>query len=221
MKLKGIIVLFLIWAQLHGGECSIRHYGQPPIPEGAVESYTAKGELFSLMLPQGWTKSEEKFPYETPEANVAGVHLKGPLDDAWVAAEISALYYEHGGFFSDYRDYIRMERKSFDRQDEDTKTLLLEISAGGKKGVEFAIRTVEATSSTPLFEEGVMYRIDGERIPKMVKTVETFKIFPAERGFFVFHYKASESMAAQCRGVFENTVQSVRFINPEPWQGAK
>jgi hypothetical protein len=211
----------LLLLQLHAGECDIVRYGEPPISEAAVEPYTAKGELFSLMLPQGWTKSGEKFPYETPEANVTGVHLKGPLDDAWVAAEISALYYEHGGFFSDYRDYIRLKRQSFDRQDEDTKAPLAEVGAGGKQGVEFSIRTVEATSSANLFEEGVMYRIDSERIPKMVKSVETFKIFPAERGFFVFHYKASEVMATQCRGVFDKLVKSVRFISSEPWQGEK
>ncbi|MGA9045832.1 hypothetical protein [Sulfuricurvum sp.] len=220
MMYKGVFVLLLIWIQLHGGECTIRHYGQPPIPERAVELYTAKGGLFSLMLPQGWTKSEEKFPYETPEANVAGVHLKGPLDDAWVAAEISVHYYEHGGFFSDYRDYIRLKRQSFDRQD-DNKTSLAEVNAGGKKGVAFSIRTVEATSSAPLFKPGIMYRLNGEMMAKMVPVLESFRVFPAKRGFFVFHYKASESMAAQCHGVFEKTVQSVRFINPEPWQGAK
>lgn len=211
MIFKGTLLFALMLTLLHGGECNIRHFGQPPIPEGAVEPYRAKGELFSVMLPQGWTKSEEKFPYETSEAKVAGVHLKGPLDDAWVAAEISVLYYEYGGFFSDYRDYIRLKRQSFDRQDEDTKTLFSEVSAGGKQGVEFAIQTVEATSSANLFEEGVMYRINAERIPKMVKTVETFKIFPAERGFFVFHYKASEAGASKCEGVFERLVQSIRF----------
>lgn len=215
---RGGFFLVLILAVLQGGECTVRHYGQSPIPEGAVEPYTSRGELFSVMLPQGWMKSEEKFPYETPEAKVAGVHLKGPVDDTWVAADISVLYYEYGGFFSDYRDYIRLKHQSFDRQDKDTRVSPFQINAGGKEGVKFVIRTVEATSSANIFEEGVMYRINSEHIPKMVNTIETFIIFPALHGFFVFHYKSSEAMVSQCQGVFDKLVQSVHFMNPEPWQ---
>lgn len=218
MIFKATLLLALMLTLSHGGECNIRHYGQPIIREGVVEPYTSRGELFSVMLPQGWMKSEEKFPYETPEAKVAGVHLKGPVDDTWVAAEISVLYYEYGGFFSDYRDYIRQKGQSFDRQDKDTKVSLSQVNAGGKEGVKFVIRTVEATSSAKIFEEGVMYRINSEHIPKMVNTLETFIIFPAVQGFFVFHYKSSEAMVSQCQGVFDKLVQSVHFMNPEPWQ---
>lgn len=218
---KRSFLLAMMLTCLHGGECNINQYGEPPILEGAVEPYMAKEEIFTLSIPQGWSRSEEGFAYQSPDAKTVGIQLKAHADEMRIQPEISAVYYQYGGFFTDYRDYIRLKRLSFDRQDDDNRTSLSEVNAGGKKGVAFLIRTVEATRSEPLFKPGVMYRLNGEMMAKMIPVFESFRVFPAERGFFVFYYKASDVSASKCEGVFERLVQSVRFINPEPWQGKK
>lgn len=212
MKLKMLLLTAAALVPLYGGECDIARYGKPPIPETAVESYAAKGGVFTLSVPQGWSRSEERFEYEAPGSKTVGLRLRAPADSMWVSSEISVIYYEYGGFFTDYRDYIRRERLSFNRQDDDAKTLLAEVSAGGRKGVAFEIETVEAGNSAALFEEkGIMYRIDSERIPKMVRMVEKYRVFPFSGGFVVFHYKASEASVSKCEGVFDRIVQSARF----------
>lgn len=200
----------LLW-QLHAGECDIVRYGEPPIPETAVEPYSAKEGFFALAIPQGWSPSEEGFMYSSPDAKTVGIRLKAPEDENRVNPEISVIYYEYGGFFTDYRDYIRLKRHSFDRQDEDAKTVLQEVRAGGHKGVAFSIRTVEARPAEPLFKPGIMYRLSGELMAKMVPVIESFRVFPAKGGFFVFHYKASEASVSKCEGVFDRIVKSARF----------
>lgn len=198
----------LLW-QLYAGECDIVRYGESPISETAVELYTAKEGIFTLFIPQGWNRSEEGFAYQSPKAKTVGIRLKAPEDEMRISPEISVVYYQHGGFFENYRDYVRLKRLSFDRQDDDNKTSA--VNAGGKKGIAFSIRTVEATSGAPLFKPGIMYRLNAEMMAKMVPVFESFKVFPAERGFFVFHYKASEGSVSKCEGVFDRIVKSARF----------
>lgn len=211
MKLNVVAWLLLAVVQLSGGECYIARYGESPISETAVEPFAAQGGIFTLSIPQGWSRSEEGFMYSSPDAKTVGIRLKAPEDDSRISPEISVIYYEYGGFFADYRDYIHLKRHSFDRQDEDAKTVLQEVSAGGKNGVAFSIRTVEARPAEPLFKPGIMYRLSGELMAKMVPVIESFRVFPAKDGFFVFHYKASEASASKCEGVFDRIVKSARF----------
>lgn len=211
MKLKMLLFIAAALVPLYGGECNVTHYGAAKISETETELYRAKEELFTITIPMGWDKNEERLPYESPGAKTVGLILSAPLDDGWVSPEISIIYYGNGGFFPDYRDYIRLERRSFNRRDDDAKTVLADIVADGKKGIGFEIRTTEMVNTAPLFKPGIMYRLNGEKIPKIADVIEVFRIFPGEKGFWVFHYRASESGISKCRGVFDRVVESARF----------
>ncbi|HEX5328734.1 hypothetical protein [Sulfuricurvum sp.] len=211
MNSRNFLFLSLLFSLLWGGECDVTRYGAAKISEFETELYRAKEEFFTITIPKGWNKREERLPYESPGIKTAGVILSAPLDDGWISPEISVIYYGNGGFFPDYRDYIRRERHSFNRRDDDAKTIVTDAVADGKKGIGFEIRTTEAVNTEPLFEPGIMYRLNGEMIPKMADVVEVFRVFPEEKGFWVFHYKASESGILKCRGVFDRVVDSARF----------
>lgn len=211
MNNRCFLLLSLLFSLLWSGECDVTRYGAAKISESETELYHAKEDLFTITIPKGWNKSEGRLPYEFPDAKTVGLILNAPLDDAWVSPEISIIYYGNGGFFPDYRDYIRLERRSFNRRDDDAKTILTDAVADGKKGIGFEIRTTEMVNTAPLFEPGIMYRLDGEKIPKMAATAEVFRVFPGGKGFWVFHYKASESGMSKCRGVFDRVVDSAHF----------
>jgi hypothetical protein len=223
MIFKWFITLALMLSLSHGGECTVRQYGQPPIPEGASEPYTSKEELFSLMIPQGWSKMESDFPYQDPKAKTTGLRLSIPSDHDDIETEIAVIYYEYGGFFNHYREYVEKKQNSFVRVDRDSKMDLSATTVNGKEGHAFQIRTFEAAVKPgwvpPPFEEGVVY----ELYPPVtrVNMMEKFIVVPAVQGFFVLHYKSPEEQADACQGVFERTVQSLRFIGSEPWQGER
>lgn len=205
------LLLTVFFSLLWGGECDVTRYGEVKISESETELYRAKEDVFTITIPKGWNKREERLPYESPGAQTAGVILNAPMDDAWISPEISVIYYGNGGFFPDYRDYIRLERHSFNRRDDDAKTILTDVVTDGKNGIGFEIRTTEMVNTAPLFEPGIMYRLNGEKIPKVADVIEIFRVFPGEKGFWTFHYKASQSGMSKCKRVFDRVVDSARF----------
>lgn len=218
MKIQPVLLGLILVLQIHAKECNTVQYNSSSKSETSIESYTSKESLFSLSIPQGWLKNENNLEYANSEIKPVGINLKGEADEVWVKPEILAVYYENGTLFSDYRDYVRLKRKTFNPQYNDSNATFSEVSAGGKKGIGFELRSVVFTDNSSLFEEGIMYRLSSENIPKAVDVIEYYRIFPAQHGFFVFRYKASAKNADKCLGVFERLLQSVRFENSNPWK---
>lgn len=222
-KYRLIILLILMLAQLHAEECSAQPYGQLAIHKGSTESYTNNEKLFSLEFPQGWMKSESDFPYQHPETKTSGLRLSGPSDLNGVDVEISVIYYEYGGFFSDYREYVTKKQNSFLRADPNLKIVPAATTLNTHEGIGFEMRTFEVAVQPgwmpPSFEEGVVYELYPPTI--RVNMIEKFILIPALKGFFVFHYKAPEEMADECHSVFKCIVHSVRFIHSDVWEPKK
>lgn len=222
IKAQWIIVVTILITQLHGGGCSVSHYGQPSVAEGPTESYVAQENLFSLTIPQGWLKEESGFPYDDPNVKTIGLKLIGPYGEYGVKTEIALLYYQHGGFFNNYQKYLAMKENSMVRLD-DSKTVFSKTMVDGKKGIGFKIRNyilvIKSGWTPPPFKEGVIYEIVPPSI--QVKMVEQFIVVPAEEGFFVFHYKTTEESADKCQDVFLRMIASLHFNNQKPWQGEK
>ena len=208
--------LFLVSA-LFAFECNVREYSTGEKIEG-TQLYEAKDKVFTAQIPNGWSKLESRFDYAGKDDNVTGIKLQGPQNKLGANAKISVIYYEYGGFFSDYKEYIELVQNSPTRENIPKKERYKHIKVGAKKAISFEIKTFELIfeqSINKLPDTGADYKF----VPpyKKVSMLEEYIVVPAKRGFFVLCYEAPVDIRKECTPLFGKVIKSIHFESNIPW----
>lgn len=217
MGLKYTALFLLLVSSLFAFECNTIEYSTGESIEGTVR-YEAQDKLFTVSIPKGWSKSESRFDYSQKDDNVTGIRLKGPQNSLGASTKISVIYYEYGGFFSNYKEYIELVQSSPTRESVPKKERYEYIKIDGKKAIAFKIKTFELIfeqSIDKLPDTGADYKF----VPpyKKVSILEEYIIVPAKHGFFVLCYEAPVDIRKECAPLFKKVIKSIHFESHIPW----
>lgn len=210
MKIGYLIGILLSVILLHGAECQQVSYK----PVEAAEIYQAPNCAFSALVPSGWYRSDMA---NDQRKKGIGVVIIGPSDSNGIEVKMSFGYYQNGEAYRNGTEYIIIQ---LDEYEIIRKPPFKKVSLAGKIGKSFAFITTERVIKPgwrmPSMESGIDYVVE----PPMnsVSVHHQYVVLSGKKGFYVFYYEAPEDMYLKHKDTFMKILNSLRFMNPEPWQ---
>jgi hypothetical protein len=164
----------------------------------AFEEYLSEGSYFKVILPSGWSKTEEGFGLSAEEKKVYGIDVLGPSSKDGIVSKISVHYYAPGNLLHKTMEtFITIHARP-----------VLGVNLDGREYGQVKDDRV-AGRPAKVFERRVYEYIPPDAFkPKKIAVYERFVVMPSNKGFYVLRYSAPEDIAEKYQSVFEKGISS-------------
>jgi hypothetical protein len=164
----------------------------------AFEEYLSEGSYFKVILPSGWSKTEEGFGLSAEEKKVYGIDVLGPSSKDGIVSKISVHYYAPGNLLhKTMGTFITIHARP-----------VLGVNLDGREYGQVKDDRV-AGRPAKVFERRVYEYIPPDAFkPKKIAVYERFVVMPSNKGFYVLRYSAPEDIAEKYQSVFEKGISS-------------